>query len=100
MSESQVKIFDLKLGSMNVRKYSGQNCDWSGKACPVISLAHFSKEILIQSGCFKSSLIKLSDVPSAPKEVQRVYQLNSGVCFALIRSDIVMILASLGLYHA
>ncbi len=38
-------------------------------------------------------------VPSAPNDVQRVYQLNWGVFCALIRSDIVTILACLDLFH-
>ncbi len=100
VSESWVKIFDLKLGSVNARKYSDPNCAWLGATCPVISLAPSSKNILIQSDCFKPSSIRLFGVPSAPKEVQQVYQLSWGVPCALIRSDIVTILACLGLDHA
>ncbi len=100
VSKSWVKIFDLKLGSMNTRMYSGPNHALSGATCLVISLAPFSKDILIQSCCFKPSLIRLSGVPLAPKEIQQVYQLNWGVCCALIRSRIVPILACLGLDHA
>ncbi len=55
------------------------------------SLEFFLKEILIQSSCFKPSLISLSGVPLAPKDVQQVYQLNWGVFCALTRSDIVTI---------
>jgi hypothetical protein len=47
------------------------------------------KEIYIQSGCFRPSLINLSDMPSAPKKVQQVYQLNWGFALALMRSNIV-----------
>jgi hypothetical protein len=65
--------------------------------CPVISLALFLKEILTRSGCFKPSLIKLYGMPSTPKDIQQVYQLNWGVFCALIRSDTVAILACLGL---
>jgi hypothetical protein len=39
----------------------------------------FSKEVLIQLGCSKPSLINLSGMPLGPREVQRVYQLNLGV---------------------
>ncbi len=97
VSKSWVKIFDLKLGSMNVGKYSAPTYAWSGTTCSLISSAPFSKEILIWSGCIKPSLIRLSSVPSAPKDIQQVYQLVWGVFCALMRSDIVMILAFLGL---
>jgi hypothetical protein len=39
-------------------------------------------------------------MPSAPNEVQQVYQLNWGVACAIIRSGIVTILACLDLFHA
>jgi hypothetical protein len=55
---------------------------------------------LIQLGCFKPSLIRLSCVPLAPKDIQQVYQLSWGVFYALTRSDIVTILACLDLFHA
>ena len=93
-------MFDLKSGSMNARKYSAPNCAWSGLTCPVTSLAPFSKEILIQSGCFRPSPIRLSGMQLAPKDIQQVYQLNWGVFCTLIRSDIVTILACLDLFHA
>ncbi len=85
-SESQVKILNLKSWSMNTRKYLGLNHAWLGATCPVMSFIPFSKVILIWSGCFKPSLINLSGMPSAPKEVQQMYQLNWGVCWALIRT--------------
>ncbi len=88
-----------KLRSVNARKYSGPNRAWSGVACPVIFLAPFSKEILIWSGCFKPYLIRLTGAPLAPKDVQQVYQLNRGVFCAWMRSDIVTILACIGLDH-
>jgi hypothetical protein len=44
----------------------------------------FSKEILVQSGCFRPSLINLSDMPTVPREVQQVYQLNLGVAQVLM----------------
>ncbi len=95
-SDSRVKIFDLKSGSVYTRKYSAPNKAWSGTTWPVISLEFeslefFSKEILIWSGCFKPSLISLFGVPSAPKDDQQVYQLNWGVFCALTRSDIITI---------
>jgi hypothetical protein len=62
-------------------------------------LAPFSKKILIQSGCFEPFLIRLSVVPLAPKDVQQVYQLHWGVFCDLMKSDIVTILACLGLDH-
>ncbi len=92
-----VKIFELKLGSVNART---PNHAWSGAMCPVVSLAPFLKQILMWSGCFRPSSIRLSGMPSAPKEVQWVYQLNWGVFCALIRSDIVTILACFDLLHA
>ncbi len=91
-SESQVKIFNLKSGIMNARKYLGPNRAWLGTTCPVISFVPFSKAILVESGCFMPSLIYLSDTPLAPKEVQQLYQLNWGVCLALMRSDIIRFL--------
>ncbi len=99
VSKSWVKNFDLKLGSVNARKYSASNQAWSGATWPVISLAPFLKEILIRSGCFKPSSIRLSGMPLASKDIQQVYQLNWGVFCALIRSDIVTILACLDLSH-
>ncbi len=42
------------------------------------TLAPFLEEILIRLGCFKPSPIRLSEVPSTPKDVQQVYQLNWG----------------------
>jgi hypothetical protein len=63
------------------------------------SLEFFFKEILIQLGCFRPSLISLSGVPSAPKAVQRVYQLNWGKICAFTRSAIVMICTFLVLYN-
>ncbi len=83
----------LKLGSMYARKYSVPNQAGSGVKWPVISLAPFLKEILIRLGCFKPSSIWLSGMPSAPKDVQQVYQLSWGLFCALIRSDIVTFLA-------
>ncbi len=100
VSESRVKIFDLKSGSVNARKYSAPNHAWSCATCPVISLAPFSKEILMRSGRFRPSSIRLSGVPLAPKVIKRVYQLNWGVFCTLIRSYIVTILACLDLFHA
>ena len=88
-SECWVKIFDKKAGSMNTRKFLGPNCAWLGVTCPVMSFNPFSKEILIRSGSFRHSLNNLSGLPSAPREVQRVYQLNWGVTWALMRSNIV-----------
>jgi hypothetical protein len=99
VSKRGVKIFDLKLGSVNARKYSALNWAWSG-VWPVFSLAPFLKEILIQLDCFKPFLIRLSGMPLAPKDIQQVYQLNWGVFCTLIRSDIVTILACLDLFHA
>ncbi len=95
-----LSIFDLKSGSVNGRKYSGLNHAWSGAMCRVISLVPFSKESLIQSGCFRPSSMRFSGMPSAPKDVQQVYQLNWGVFCSLIRSDIIRILACLDLSHA
>ncbi len=95
-----VKIFDLKLGSLCARKYSAPNWAWSGATWLVISLAPFSKEILIQTGCFRPSLIRLSGVPLAPKDVQQVNQLNWEVFGALTRSNIVKIFTFLDLDHA
>ncbi len=83
-----------------MRKYSAPNQAWLGMIRPVISLVPFLKEILIQSGCFRPSLIRLSGVPLAPKDIQRVYQLNWSKFYALIRSNIVTIFAFLDLYHA
>jgi hypothetical protein len=85
---------------MNARKYLGPNRAWSGKMCPVISLFLFLKETLIQSGCFRPSLIRLSGMSLVPKDVRQVYQLNWGIFCALIRSGIVTILACLDLFHA
>ncbi len=85
-SKSGVKIFNLKSGTVNMRKYLAPNCPWSGVMCPVISLAPFLKEILIRSGCFKPSLIRLSGVSLAPKDLQQVYQLNWGVFCAFVLS--------------
>ncbi len=90
-SNSRVKIFDLKLGSVYARTYSTSNWAWLGTTWPVISLVPFLKETLIWLGCFKPSSISLSGVPLAPKDVQQVYQLNWDVFYALTRSDIVMI---------
>ncbi len=86
-SDSWVKIFDLKSGSMNARKYLGPNHAWLGATCLVISFVSFSNVNLIWSGCFMPSSINLSGMPSAPKEVQQVYQVNRGVCWTLMRSD-------------
>ncbi len=99
VSKSRVKTFDLKSGSVNVRKYSAPNRAWSGAMCPVIFLALFLEKIFIRWGCFKPSLIRLSGMPSAPKVFERMYQLNWGVFCALMRSDTVTILACLGLDH-
>ncbi len=99
-TESWVKIFDLKSGSVYARKYSALNQAWLGATWPVISLAPFLKVILIQLGCFRPSLIRLSGVSSAPKDVQQVYQLKWGIFCALIRSDIVTIFTCLDLDHA
>ncbi len=99
ISKSGVKIFYLKLGIVNARMYSAPNHAWSGVMCPVISLAPFATKFLIQSGCFKPSLMRLSGMPLAPKDVQQVYQLNWGVFCALMRSDIITILACLGMDH-
>jgi hypothetical protein len=46
-TNSRVKIFDLKLGSVYAKKYSAPNQAWLGATCPVISLVPFSKETLI-----------------------------------------------------
>ncbi len=100
VSNNQVKIFDLKLGSVYARKYSTLSQAWLGATWPVISLAPFSKEILIQSGYFRPSLITLSGVPSAPKDALQVYQLNWGVFWALTRSDILTIFTLLVLCKA
>jgi hypothetical protein len=99
-AKSQVKIFDLKSGSVYARKCSAPNQAWSGATWPVISLAPFSKEILTRSSCFRPSLIRLSGVPSAPKDIQQVYRLNWEVFCALIRSDIIAIFTCLDLDHA
>ncbi len=104
-SNTQVKIFDLKLGSLYARKYSAPNQAWLGATWPVISLEFkflefFLKEILIQSDCFRPSLISLSGVPLAPKDIQQVYQLNWGVFCALSRYDIITICTCLDLDHA
>jgi hypothetical protein len=64
---------------MNAGKYLGPNHAWSSTICPVMSFDPFLKEILIQAGCFRPSLINLSDLPLAPREVQHVYQFNWGV---------------------
>jgi hypothetical protein len=48
-------------------------------------------------GCFRPSLISLSGTPSAPKEVQQVYQLNWGLFCTSTRSDIVTICTCLDL---
>ncbi len=88
--ESWVMIFNLKSRSVNTRKYLSPNHAWSGTVCPVWSFAPFSKEIMIWLGCFKPSLINLSGMPLAPREVQQVYQLNWGVTWALRISDIVL----------
>jgi hypothetical protein len=66
-SESKVKIFTLKSGSMNVRNYLGPNHAWSGTRCCVMSSNPFLKEILIQSGCFRPSLINMSDMRLLPR---------------------------------
>ncbi len=95
--KSRVNIFDLKSGSMYTRKYSVLNWAWLGTTWPVISLSPFLKEILIQTGCFRPSLIRLSGVPSASKDVQWVYQLNWGVFCALIRSIMDTIFTCFGL---
>ncbi len=89
-AESWVKIFDSKLLSV-----------YTMATWPVNSLAPFLKEILVQlgvvsGGCFRPSLIRLSGVPLAPKDVQWVYQLNWGV-FCI--SDIVTIFTCLDLDH-
>jgi hypothetical protein len=39
-------------------------------------------------------------MPLAPKDVQQVYQINWGVFCVLMRSDIITILACLGMDHA
>ncbi len=102
--------------SVSRMKYLGSNRAWLGTTCLVISrrpcsvltIWHFkrlyvyslvsldcidpsSKETLIQWGCSKSSLINLSGMPSAPREVLWVYQANWGVAWAFIRFDIVKI---------
>ncbi len=100
VSKSWVKIFDLKSGSMYARKYSALNQAWLGMTWPVFSLAPFLKEILIQLGYFRPSLIRLSGVSSALKDIQWVYQVNWGVFCALTRSDIVTIFTFLVFYHA
>ncbi len=100
VSKSRVKIFDLKLGSMCARKYSAPNRAWSGTTWLVISLAPFLREILIQLGCFRPSLIRLSGMQSLPKDIQQVYQLHWGVFCTLTRFDIVMICTFLDLDHA
>ncbi len=99
-SDSWVKIFDLKSGSVYAKKYSAPNQAWSGATCLVISLVPSSKETLIRLSYFRPSLISLSGMPLALKDIHRVYQLNWGVFCALIRSDIVTILAYLDLQHA
>jgi hypothetical protein len=63
-------------------------------------LGSFLKGVLIQLGCFKPSLIRLSGVPLTPKNVQHVYQLNWGVFCALTRSDILTISTFLVFYNA
>ncbi len=89
-SESWVRIFDLKSGRVNTRKYLGPTCAWSGMTCPVISFDPFSKEILIWSGCFEPSLIELSGMPLALRGDQQVHQLlNWGVTWALRISNTV-----------
>ncbi len=69
-SDSWVKIFDLKLGSVYARKYSVPNQAWSGATWPVISLVPFSKETLIRlvwhaigtEGCPASIPVKLGRI--------------------------------------
>ncbi len=90
-SNSWVKIFDLKSGSVYARKYSAPNQARSDVTWPVISLVPFSKETLIQLNYFRPSLINLSGMPSAPNDVHQVYQLNWGVFCTLTRSDIITI---------
>ncbi len=80
-SDSRVKIFDLKSSSVYARKYSVPNQAWLGATWQVISLEFeslefFLEEILICLCCFRPSLISLSGMPLAPKDVQQVYQLN------------------------
>ncbi len=82
---------------MYAKKYSAPNQAWSGATWPLISLAPFSKETLIWLGCFRPSSISLSDMPLAPKDIQQVYKLNWGEFWALMRSDIVTIVACLDL---
>ncbi len=98
--KSRVKIFDLKSGSLYAWRFSAPNWAWSGVMWPAISLALFLKEILIRSSYFRPSLIRLSGMPSASKDIQQVYQLNWGLFCTLIRSDMVMILICLGMDHA
>ncbi len=98
-AESQVKIFDLKSGSVYTRKYSVPNWAWLGATWPVNSLAPFLMNILIGPGCFRPSLIRLSGMPLALKDIQQVYQLNWGVFCTFIRSDIVTIFTCFDLDH-
>ncbi len=91
ISNSWVKIFDLKSGSVYARKYSASNQACQGATWLVISSAPFLKEILIWLGYFRPSLISLSVMLSAPKDAQQVYQLNWGMFWALTRYDIVTI---------
>ncbi len=42
-SESWVRIFNLKSGSTNMRKYWDTNCIWSGTMHPVISFDPFQR---------------------------------------------------------
>ncbi len=60
----------LEIGESEREKVLRSKRAWKGAMCPVISLVPFSKLNLLQLGCFMPSLINLSGMPLAPKEVQ------------------------------
>ncbi len=97
VSDSQGKIFGLKLESLYAKRNSAPNQAWLSATWPVITLAPFSKETLIWLDYFRPSLISLSGMQSAPKDIQGVYQLNWGKFWASTISDIVTIFTLLAL---
>ncbi len=86
--KGQVKVFDLKSGSVYARKYSAPNLAWLDAALTCNLLNSFLEGNLDTIGLFQAFFDQI--VPLAPKDFQRVYQLNWGVFCTLIRSDIVM----------